>query len=173
MFVDQGPHGWFGASATIGVLQLHTGIANPNLHRGLRTSGTVGLSGGNYTGFKAPDTPKHLQNKVFYDPELVSLTDLQKQVPDFHPPETGQPGFILLSIQNRTPGIISIDGFKGNARYWYLPADSLPFNTQLGIKAIADGGFDIGVIAQPLFPLLQVQQYQLPPELVHELEASR
>jgi hypothetical protein len=186
VFADQGPQGWFAASATIGVLQLHTGIANPNLHRGLHTTGTVGLSGGGYTGFKSPaNQPGHepfkispglsqYNKNVFYDPDLVSLTDIQKQVPDFHPPETGQPGFIFLSILNRTPNIISIDGFKGNIRSWYVPADSLPFNTQLGIKAIADGGFDIGIIAQPLFPLLPAQVYQLPPNVARELEdASR
>jgi len=183
VFADQGPQGWFAASATIGVLQLHTGIANPNLHRGLHTTGTVGLTGGGYTGFKPPaNQPGHEPFKisaersqyknVFYDPELVNLTDLQKQVPDFHPPETGQPGFIFLSIQNRTPNIISIDGFKGNIRSWYLPPDSLPFNTQLGIKAIADGAFDIGIIAQPLFQLLPVQVYQVPPNLARELEAA-
>ena len=171
LFTDQGPNGWFAASTTINVLRVQTGIANPNLHRGLHTTATVGLSMGGYTGFKAPQTRQGEQNDVFVDPDLVSLTELQKQVPDFHPPEKAQQGFIALSIQNRTPGIISIDG--GNMRTWYLKADSLPFNTQLGIKAIADGGFDIGVIAQPLFPLVRMQQYRVSPKLVEELETIR
>jgi hypothetical protein len=167
VFADEGPNGWFAASTTVRVYQLQTGIANPNLHRGLRTTGTVGFRGGlkkpeATSGVDAQPLTTPYATNVFYDPDLINLAEIQKQVPDFHLPQPGQQGFTLLSIQNRTPGIISIDGFKGATRSWYLSDDSLPFNTQLGIKAIADGGFDIGVIAQPFYPPVRFEEYQLP-----------
>jgi hypothetical protein len=134
-------------------MTLHTGVGQPLLHKGERTEGVITL--------QAEGIPAEAwQGRVGADPELVDLAAIRKSAPGFEPPREGQPGTILLAIQNQSPETISIAGFKGTTQVYSLSRHSLPFNTRLGIHATRAGSFNINVIAQPFLAPARFQEFR-------------
>lgn len=178
VFADEGPGGPFAASALVSVLKLTTSVDQPVLHKGQRTNGHVTLSPRNEpiiysgqlnslglrpadsAGNPTPDVSQSGYWAAGFDPDLVDPGAVQKIAPDFHLPKPETAATIFLSMQNASPSIISVDGFNGAYKSYYIAPDSLPFSTTLPIKAHASGGFNIQVLVVPLVAPIRCQEIQ-------------
>lgn len=73
--------------------------------------------------------------------DLCDVAALRKKFPDFQPPEAGGEGFLMFSITNLSPGVISISEFARPLRKGDFAAGRYTYDG--AITAVADGGFGI------------------------------
>ena len=72
---------------------------------------------------------------------MCDIPALTKKFPDFHPPEPGSEGFLLFSITNLSPSVVTIDEFARKLSKSHF--GSGPFTYDGTVLATADGRFGI------------------------------
>jgi hypothetical protein len=148
------------------VLKLVTGLDKSVLVKNEATNGHVSLEVGERPPGKLDAGPA--------DPDLVNWAEIERLDPDFRPPQAGQSGGAVVVITNNSLDRISIKGFKGPARVYFVPEKSLAsWKETLGIRAKEKGGFNIGIRVTTLAKEVPAKQFLLPPELVAQSGGRR
>jgi len=121
------------AEIPIAVLKLSMSADQLKMKRGQSTKFHVTISG--------PENWDDAAWKSAIPYDLCDVDALRKKFPDFAPPAPGGDGFLLFSITNMSPSVISMQEFarplaKGDFRSGAYSYDG-------GIGAVNDGGFGI------------------------------
>ena len=121
------------AEIRVAVLKLSMSADQLKLKRGQTTHFHATISG--------PEswTAEDWKSAIPYD--LCDVDALRKKFPDFQPPAPGGDGFLLFSVTNMSPGVISMEEFA--KRLGKADFRSGVYSYDGGIGAVNDGGFGI------------------------------
>jgi hypothetical protein len=73
--------------------------------------------------------------------DLCDVAEVRKKFPGFQPPAAGGDGFLMFSITNMSPGVITIEEFAKPLARSAFKSGSYKYDG--GIGAVNDGGFGI------------------------------
>jgi hypothetical protein len=121
------------AEIPIAVLKLAMSADQLKMKRGQSTKFHVTISG--------PESWDEAAWKSAIPWDLCDVDALRKKFPDFQPPAPGADGFLLFSVTNMSPGVISMQEFARRLGRADFKAGS--YSYEGGIGAVNDGGFGI------------------------------
>jgi len=132
-------------------------IDQPSLQRGQKTNYSVTLNFG-------PMAQASWQSGGGSSPELINLAQVQRSAPGFHVPQTGEPGVILLAINNASRSTVSIIPSQDERLVFSLHQQDFQnnqFTTRGEIQSKVTGTFTIDLLAQGFFAPIGGQQLSL------------
>jgi hypothetical protein len=132
----------------IWVIGLQMSADRLQLKRGESTAFHVKITG-------ADTIPKEAWSGAGEVPELVDISTVRKFLPDFKPPASSQPGILLLIIENKTPGVVSMSNGDHIALTFSQASKSFEYHGSLHSKQT--GGFGVDGVLIPFLHELPCQ----------------
>jgi hypothetical protein len=121
------------AEIPVAVLALSMSADQLKLKRGQQTKFHVTISG--------PESWDDAAWKSAIPSDLCDVDALHQKFPDFQMPAAGSDGFLLFSVTNMSPGVISMQEFARKLGKTDFKSGS--YSMDGGIGAVNDGGFGI------------------------------